>query len=90
MSIYAVNRICRDALHDAAFRAALQNDPAQAVKDRDLTEAERRALLAGDVAALYRMGASAFLLAYLTRWALFGLTVPIYSERMRAAVVSVP
>jgi Aromatic-ring-opening dioxygenase LigAB, LigA subunit len=85
MSIYAVNRVCRDALHDAAFRAALQKDPGAALKDRDLTDAERTALLAGDVATLYRMGAAAFLLCYLTRWSLFGLTVPVYSTRMRSA-----
>jgi hypothetical protein len=85
MSIYAVNKICRDALHDASFRTALQTDPTAALHGRDLTEAERTALLAGDVATLYRMGAAAFLLSYLTRWNLFGLTVPVYSERMRKA-----
>jgi hypothetical protein len=85
MSIYAVNKICRDALRDAGFRAALQADAASALRDRDLSEAERSALLAGDVGTLYRMGAVAFLLCYLTRFELFGLTVPVYSARMRAA-----
>jgi hypothetical protein len=42
-------------------------------------------LLAGDVARLYEMGAHPFLLGHLCRWALFGLTVPIYSERIRKA-----
>ena len=83
MSIYAVNKICRDALHDPAFRAALQTNPETALHDRDLSEAERNALLAGDVGTLYCMGAVAFLLCYLTRWELFGLTVPVYSERIR-------
>jgi hypothetical protein len=50
-----------------------------------LTDEERAALLAGDVAWLYERGAHPFLLAYLTRWELFGLTVPLYSERIRAA-----
>lgn len=85
MSVYAVNRVCRDALHDATFRAALQDDAEAALQERDLTGEERRALLAGDVAALYRMGASAFLLAYLTRWELFGLSVSIYNQRIRTA-----
>jgi hypothetical protein len=85
MSTYAVNKVCRDALRDAAFRAALQADPEAALRERDLSDAERRALLAGEVGTLYRMGAVAFLLAYLTRFELFGLTVPVYSERMRAA-----
>jgi hypothetical protein len=37
------------------------------------------------VAWLYEQGAHPFLLAYLTRWELFGLTVSLYSERIRAA-----
>lgn len=85
MSAYAVNKLCRDALHNLEFRAALKSDPARALETRSLTEQERDALLAGDVARLYEMGASGFLLSYLTRWDLFGLTVPIYSERIRAA-----
>jgi hypothetical protein len=85
MSVYAVNKLCRDALHDVAFREALKRDPAAAIAPLELTAEERAALLAGDVARLYRMGAHPYLLAYLTRWELFGLTVPIYSERIRAA-----
>ena len=49
------------------------------------TEEERAALLHGDVAWLYEQGAHPFLLAYLTRWELFGLTVQLYSERIRTA-----
>jgi hypothetical protein len=37
------------------------------------------------VAWLYERGAHPFLLAYLTRWELFGLTVQVYSERIRTA-----
>lgn len=85
MSIYAVNKLCRDALHDPAFRAALERDPRSAIASLALTDAERTALLAGDVAWLYERGAHPFLLAYLTRWELFGLTVSLYSERIRTA-----
>jgi hypothetical protein len=85
MSIYAVNKLCRDALHDRAFRAALERDPRSAIAPLPLTDAERSALLDGDVAWLYERGAHPFLLAYLTRWELFGLTVALYSERIRAA-----
>jgi Aromatic-ring-opening dioxygenase LigAB, LigA subunit len=85
MSIYAVNKLCREALHDPAFRAALERDPRSAIASLALTDAERTALLAGDVAWLYERGAHPFLLAYLTRWELFGLTVPLYSERIRTA-----
>jgi hypothetical protein len=71
MSTYAVNKLCRDALHDLAFREALKRDPAAAMAPLALNDDERRALLAGDV-------------AYLVRWELFGLTAPVFSERMRA------
>jgi hypothetical protein len=83
MSVFAINKLCHDALHDVAFREALKRDPAAAIAPLDLTEEERKALLAGDVARLYQWGCHPFLLAYLTRWDLFGLTVPIYSERIR-------
>jgi hypothetical protein len=85
MSIYAVNKLCREALRDAAFRAALKRDPQAAIAPLSLTEEERAALLHGDVAWLYERGAHPFLLAYLTRWELFGLTVSLYSERIRTA-----
>jgi hypothetical protein len=85
MSIYAVNKLCRDALHDLAFREALQRDPQSAIAPLALTNDERTALLAGDVAWLYEHGAHPFLLTYLTRWDLFGLSVARYSERIRTA-----
>jgi hypothetical protein len=85
MSIYAVNKLCRDALHDLAFREALRRDPQSAIAPLALTNDERVALLAGDVAWLYEHGAHPFLLAYLTRWDLFGLSVARYSERIRTA-----
>jgi hypothetical protein len=85
MSIYAVNKLCRQLLHDPAWREALRRDPAAAVASWPLTDEERTALLAGDVARLYELGAHPYLLSYLTRHELFGLTVAVYSERMRAA-----
>jgi hypothetical protein len=85
MSVYAVNMLCRDALHDRAFRDAIKADPAAAIAPRDLTDDERNALLAGDVAWLFEHGCHPFLLAYLTRWDLFGLTAAVYSERIRKA-----
>ena len=85
MSIYNVNHLCRELLRDHAFRAAMKADPAAALKACDLTNAERAALLAGDVATLYRMGANAFLLGYLCRFEVCGLTLPVYNERIRSA-----
>ena len=85
MSAFAVNKLCRDALHDVAFRDALKRDPAAALAPLALTDAERKALLAGDVAWLFEHGAHPFLLAYLIRWEIFGLTAPVYSERIHTA-----
>jgi Aromatic-ring-opening dioxygenase LigAB, LigA subunit len=85
MSILAVNRLCRDVLHDRAFRDRIKTDPAAAIADRDLTPEERQAILAGDVAKLYRMGVNAFLMGYLPRFEVCGLTLPVYNERIRSA-----
>lgn len=85
MSVYAINKLCRDALHDPAFREGLKRDAAATLSGLDLTGEERQALLAGDVAWLYEHGCHPFLLAYLSRWELFGLTVTVYSERIHTA-----
>jgi Aromatic-ring-opening dioxygenase LigAB, LigA subunit len=85
MTAYQVSKFCRDCLRNAQLRELARRDPAEALEGYDLTPAERAALLAGDVGALYEAGASAFLLSYLTRWQLFGLDVPTYADRMRAA-----
>ena len=85
MSLYAVHALCSRTLHDPDFREAIRRDPAAAIAPLPLSSQEREALLAGDVARLYEMGVHPFLLGHLCRWALFGLTVPIYSERIRTA-----
>ena len=87
MSIFAVNHLCREVLRDHAFRAAMKADPAKALASLDLTEAERRALIEGDVGALYRMGANAFLMNYMARFEVCGLNTQSYNERMRAVKV---
>src|SRR5260221_12499026 len=84
MSIFAVNHRCREVLRDHTFRAAMKADPAKALGPLDLTDDERRALLAGDVGALYRMGANAFLMNYLARFEVCGLNAATYNERMCA------
>jgi hypothetical protein len=85
MSVLAVNRLLRNLLHDRGFRAAMKADPATALSPLDLTEAERNAILAGDVAALYGMGVNSFLMGYLPRFEICGLNVPLYNERIRTA-----
>jgi len=89
MSVYAVNHLCREVLRDHAFRAAMKADPAAAIARYDLTEEERRALLAGDVARLYRLGVNAFLMGYLPRFEVCGLTMPVYNERIRSCASEV-
>jgi hypothetical protein len=84
MSTYAVNYLCREVLRDHAFRAAMKADPAAAIANYDLTPQERAALVAGDVATLYRLGVNAFLMGYLPRFEVCGLTLPIYNERIRS------
>jgi Aromatic-ring-opening dioxygenase LigAB, LigA subunit len=85
MSILAINRLCRDVLHNRAFRDRIKADPAAAIADRDLTPDERQALLTGDVAELHRMGVNAFLMGYLCRFEVCGLSLPVYNERIRSA-----
>ena len=87
MSVYAINKLCRDALHDLAFREAIKRDPASAIAGRDLTAEERTALLKGDVVRLYELGCHPFLLAYLVRWDLFGITPALYNARIRTATI---
>jgi Aromatic-ring-opening dioxygenase LigAB, LigA subunit len=87
MTIFAVNYLCREVLRDHEFRAAMKADPAKALAPLDLTEEERRALIAGDVGTLYCMGVNGFLMGYLARFEVCGLNVAIYNERMRAVKV---
>lgn len=63
----------------------MKRDPAAAIADWPVTDAERKALLAGDIRTLYEWGAHPFLLAHFTRWGLFGLTPAMYAERIRGA-----
>ena len=88
MSVFAVNYLCREVLRDHAFRAAMKADPASALaafRKYELTADEKDALLAGDVARLYSMGVNAFLMGYLPRFEVCGLTLDIYNARIRAA-----
>ena len=85
MSVYQVNKLCYRALHDPGFRAALKQNPEEALAALPLTIEEHTLLLSGEVGKLHDLGAHAYLLSHLSRFELFGLTVLTYSERMRAA-----
>ncbi len=54
MSIFCSEPSLPRSLRDHAFRAAMKADPAKALAPLDLSDEERRALLAGDVGTLYR------------------------------------
>ena len=84
MSVFAVNHLCRQTLRDHAFREAMRTDPATALAPLDLTEAERQALIKGQVGVLLAMGVNAFLMGYLVRFGLLGLTNDTYRERLLA------
>ncbi len=83
MSAYGINKVCYLAQADLRFREQLRSEPAAALVDLPLEDAERQALLAGDVAALHRMGGLDFLLSNLARFGSFALTRDLYVERMR-------
>lgn len=86
MSIYTVNEICYRCVHDPPFRERLRSAPESALAELDLSTEEREALLRADVAALFRMGAHAFLLGHLARYGIFGLDQMAYNERIRSAL----
>ncbi len=85
MTTYAVNHLCRQTLRDPVFREAMRADPRAATANLALTPDEREALVHGEVGELYRMGANTFLLGYLVRFGLLGLTLDTYRARLRAA-----
>ena len=87
MSVYAVNKLCRRVVHDPALRDALNVDPEPVLRacQPPLSDEEIRALCAGDVGSLSKAGCNHFLLHQLGRWRLFGLDLPKYAERIRAA-----
>jgi hypothetical protein len=85
MSVFSVHKTCWLAHHDAAFRERMRQDPAAAIADFRLTDAERTALLAGDVGTLALLGAHGYMLGLLQRHRLLGLDRDGYLERMRPA-----
>jgi hypothetical protein len=87
VSVYAVNKLCRRVVHEPALREALSVDPEPELRalEPPLSDEEIRALCAGDVGSLSRAGCNHFLLHQLGRWKLFGLDLPGYAERIRAA-----
>lgn len=85
MSIYEVNYLCYRVLRHDSLRDAMRSEPQAVLDGLELTDDERAALLAGDVATLYRLGAHEYLLYNLSRAGVLGLTPALFSDRIRAA-----
>ncbi len=86
VSAYAVNKLARLMLHDISLRERTPATPQEVVASfAGLSDEERAALLAGEVGRLHELGAHSFLLGYLGRYGLFGLSQEVYAERMRAS-----
>ena len=90
MSLFAVDKVCRRVVIDPDFVTALREDPDVTLRavTPPLRDRERELLLDGNVGLLGRMGANFFLLHQLGRMELFGLTLPLYAERIRAEYAS--
>jgi hypothetical protein len=85
MSVYQLNKIVYLLDMDEAFLAHAKRDPADAIKDFDLTDGEREAVLAGDVGQLYKWGVHSFILNSTARHEVFGVNRENYAKRIRAA-----
>jgi len=85
MSAYMINKVCHLVGHDDDFRVALDADPEKALAAFDLTDDERRHLIAGEVDKLFELGAHPYLLGHLTRHETLGITVEAFSARMVTA-----
>ncbi|MDB5572209.1 MAG: aromatic-ring-opening dioxygenase LigAB, LigA subunit [Hyphomicrobiales bacterium] len=85
MSVYGVHKFLRTCQHDRAFRALALEDPEAALARMPLSDDEKAAMRAGDVAWLYEHGVHAFLLSFFTRWTLFGVTNDLYTQRIHQA-----
>jgi hypothetical protein len=85
VSLYQLNKIMYLLEVDAAFLARMKSDPADAIKNMELTEEERAAVLSGDVGKLYLMGVNMFILDSIARHELFGIDRNSYLAQVRAA-----
>jgi hypothetical protein len=82
VSLYGIHKALYLLQNDLAFRERLRTDPVAALADLPLDDHERRALLAGDVAELYRLGVHTFLMSRMPRFNVLGLTREEYQRRL--------
>lgn len=88
MSLYTIHEIFHRVVHDPPFREAVVADPQGTLAALDLTDAERAALLAGNVGQLYLWGANTYMMGHLMRYKVFGLDRERYSKSIWAAARS--
>lgn len=86
MSVYQVNKLLYMTDNDAAVRKRIKEEPESALKEFQLTDEEREALISGAVGKLYQMGVHTFLLNHLQRYELFGVNRDNYLERIRVGM----
>jgi hypothetical protein len=87
MSLFGIHKTLYLLQNDLDFREQLRTDPAAALATLPLTDRERQALLSGDVAELYRMGAHTFLMSRIPRFnALGGMTRAEYQQRLKVVL----
>lgn len=81
VSLYQVQKLLFHVNRDPRVRTRFLADRERLVTDYELTAEERRALLATDFHALYRMGVHSLLLAPLA--AVLGVSFPDYLAMLR-------
>ena len=87
MSLFGVHKTLYLLQNDLEFRERLRTDPGGALTDLPLTQHEREALLAGDMAELYRMGTHTFLMSRIPRFnALGGMSRDSYQASIKAVL----
>jgi hypothetical protein len=85
MSVYQLNKIFYLLDMDEDFLARTKKDPDTSIKDFDLTDDERAAVLNGDIGQLYKWGVHTFILNSAARHEVFGVNRENYLKRVRAA-----
>lgn len=80
MSLYQVQKVMFLLKKDEQLAQAIKQTPSAALAPFPLSDEERAALGAGDLAALYRMGVHPLLLAPYSR--VMGISRPDYCERL--------
>ena len=82
MSVYAIHKLLWLSEEDPEFRARLQSNPDEAMKEFPLTAEEVQALKNGNIHALHHWGVSNFLMRVMPMHGLFGITNETYRERI--------